>query len=96
MERNEGRLSGADPMGSRTRPHAHSPEHRSIQIGLSREAVDHYVDDWIIAITDITDLMRRIHAHLHAGDHDAARALLADETRYPLAPHLAALIGATT
>jgi hypothetical protein len=67
-------------------------DHRSIQIGLSRDAVDRYVDDWIVGLTDTTELFRRIHA---LDDRQEARALLPRETPYPLSPELAARVGAT-
>jgi hypothetical protein len=70
-------------------------EHRAIQIGLSREAAEHYIDDWTVTITDITDVMQRIHTHVEAGEHEAARALLPGETPYSLTTQLAAHIGAT-
>lgn len=73
----------------------HALDHRAIQIGLSGPVVDHYVDDWTIAITDRTDLMRQIHAQVQAGQFDAARQLLPDEQPYPLPADLAATIGAT-
>lgn len=39
----------------------HEPlPHRSIQIGLSHEAVEHYVDKWIESIEDKTELCHRI------------------------------------
>jgi hypothetical protein len=34
---------------------------RAIQIGLSGEAVDLFLDQWITAISDITPLVRRVH-----------------------------------
>jgi hypothetical protein len=75
----------------------HAPlDRRAIQIGLSGEAVDHYVDDWTVAIEDVTDLMHQLHALVDAGDLDTARTLLPDEPPYPIDPTLAATIGATT
>jgi hypothetical protein len=70
--------------------------HRAIQIGLSGEAVDRYIDDWTVAIMDITDLIHQIHALLAAGDHARAHGLLPTEPPYPIDPDLAAAIGATT
>jgi hypothetical protein len=37
-------------------------DHRSIQIGLQGEAVRRYVDDWIVSITEITDLAHEVEA----------------------------------
>lgn len=76
---------------------AHAPlDHRAIQIGLSDKAVDHYVDDWTIAITDTTNLFHRIRSHIDADEHDHARTLLPDEPPYPIDQQLAVAIGATT
>jgi hypothetical protein len=61
--------------------------HRSLQVGLGGVAVDRYVDEWTEAVTDITDLVRKIH-----GDRDAA--LLPAETVYPLPSEVGAMIGA--
>ncbi|WP_030443824.1 DUF4291 domain-containing protein, partial [Actinoplanes subtropicus] len=36
--------------------------YRSLQLGLSGEAIDRYVDEWTIAITDITPTVHDIHA----------------------------------
>jgi hypothetical protein len=75
---------------------SHAPlGHRAIQIGISGPAVDRYVDDWTITITDITDLMHQLHGLVDAGDHHGAHALLPDEPPYPIDPSLAAVIGAT-
>ncbi|WP_034218349.1 DUF4291 family protein, partial [Actinoplanes subtropicus] len=57
-----------------------------LQLGLSGEAIDRYVDEWTIAITDITPTVHDIHAQLKAGDHQAAAANLPAEHVYPL-PH---------
>ena len=57
-------------------------EHRSIQIGLTREAVDMYVNEWTIGITDVTALAREIHEKVRARDLDGARALLPVERPY--------------
>src|SRR5262249_8734174 len=69
--------------------------HRSIQIGPTGEAVTRYTGDWIVSITEETQRMKQIRALLTAGNDSHARALLPDETAYPLRPGLAALVGAT-
>jgi hypothetical protein len=58
--------------------------YRSLQLGLSGEAVRRYADEWIVAVTDVTPLARTVHAHVRAGELDAARALLPDERPYPV------------
>lgn len=56
--------------------------HRSIQIGLTREAVERYVNEWTVGITDITPLARQIHEKVRARDLAGARALLPVERPY--------------
>lgn len=60
-------------------------DYRSIQIGLSGEAVDRYVDQWIRSITDVTDLATRISGAVDADDVETARRLLPAERPYPVA-----------
>jgi hypothetical protein len=69
---------------------------RSLQVGLSGEAVDRYVDDWIVGITDVTPTAHAIRDLLRGGDEGAAAALLPRERPYPLPNHVAAVIGAST
>ncbi|MBW8486147.1 DUF4291 domain-containing protein [Actinomadura sp. PM05-2] len=64
-------------------------EERSIQVGLSRHIVASYVDEWTLAIEDLTPLARRIHRLLQDGKITRARALLPAESPYPLPPALA-------
>ena len=68
--------------------------YRSLQIGLSGEAVRRYLADWIVGIDDITAHVRTVHDLVTAGRLDDARQLLPAETPYPLPPDLAARIGA--
>lgn len=69
--------------------------HRAIQIGLSGEAVQRYLDQWITTITDVTPLATRIQRHVIAGDLDSALAELPAEQVYPLPAQIGKLIGAT-
>lgn len=57
--------------------------YRSIQIGLSRRAVELYVNEWIQRISDITEIAHRIHALVKSGRVDDARDLLPREKTYP-------------
>ncbi|MFF5073284.1 DUF4291 domain-containing protein [Micromonospora olivasterospora] len=68
--------------------------HRSLQVGLSSEAVDRYVDDWTVRITDVTPTARAISALLRDGDDGAAAAMLPPERPYPLPEQVAAVVGA--
>ncbi|MDF5754573.1 DUF4291 domain-containing protein [Spongiactinospora sp. TRM90649] len=75
-------------------PHHNPLPYRSIQIGLSGEAVTRYVDEWTVAITDLTDRVHGIHQALRDG-HDITD-MLPGERRYPLSEELARTVGATT
>ncbi|GAA3456128.1 DUF4291 domain-containing protein [Dactylosporangium matsuzakiense] len=61
------------------------PDCRSLQLGLSGEAVHRYVDDWTVSITDATPLAHRVHALVRSGDLDEATALLPPERPYTVA-----------
>lgn len=68
--------------------------YRAVQIGLSGVAVDQYLDEWIVSISDVTDLAHAVHAHVVAGRPEEARSLPPHETPYPLPPAIRARIGA--
>ena len=68
--------------------------HRSLQVGLSGEAVDRYLDEWTVAVTDLTPTVREIRNLLRAGDEPAATALLPAEPPYPLPPEISTVIDA--
>jgi len=57
-------------------------KYRTIQIGLSNEAVELYVNEWIKNITDITDKVLEIHSLLNNGKVEEARKLLPKEKIY--------------
>jgi hypothetical protein len=67
---------------------------RAIQIGLSREAVDHYCDGWIRSVTDITATVRQLEQLVRSRQGTDAGRLLTAEQVYPLSPVLARRIGA--
>jgi hypothetical protein len=67
--------------------------YRSLQIGLSGEAVHRYLNDWIIGIEDVTDRVRAIAGMVAAGQHELARTLVPAELPYRLEADLAAAIG---
>ena len=66
--------------------------YRSLQVGLSREAIDRYVDDWTVSLTDVTPLAREIRSLLDDGADEKAAAALPVETEYPLPPAIAAAL----
>lgn len=67
--------------------------YRSLQMGLSKEAVPLFADEWIVSITDVTELAHRVRDVVRAGSTDEATALLPRERPYPLASSAARVIG---
>ena len=62
----------------------HNPlDHRSIQIGLSGEAVKRYVGEWVQNIEDITPAAQAIEALVRDGRLEEARSALPVERVYP-------------
>ena len=57
-------------------------ENRAIQIGLSHEAVNLYVSQWIRKITDVTPLAHEIHTLVERRQLDRAQTMLPIETAY--------------
>lgn len=58
--------------------------YRSLQLGLSGEAVRRYADEWTVAIRDVTPLAHEIHGLVSGGDLDTAARLLPQERPYPV------------
>jgi hypothetical protein len=83
------RLKDASPVRTQWDPerdfHFTPLLHRTIQIGLSGEAVRLYVRDWIKAITDVTAFAHDICADVKAGALDRARSKLPVERVYEAA-----------
>jgi Domain of unknown function (DUF4291) len=67
---------------------------RAIQIGLSRDAVHHYCDDWIRSVTDITATVHQLQQLVRTRQIADAGQLLPAEQVYPISPVLARRIGA--
>jgi hypothetical protein len=59
--------------------------YRSLQLGLSGEAVRRYADEWTVSIRDVTPLAHEIHALVSGGDLNSAIRLLPQERPYPIA-----------
>ncbi|MFE3825132.1 DUF4291 domain-containing protein [Streptomyces sp. NPDC059092] len=57
---------------------------RAIQVGLSGEAVDRYLDEWIVGMTDVTGMAGDIRRAVRGGDDEEVAALLPVEREYPL------------
>ncbi|MDP0498788.1 MAG: DUF4291 domain-containing protein [Verrucomicrobiota bacterium JB022] len=68
-------------------------DYRSLQVGLSGEAVEQYVKDWISHIEDVTPLARQIYQEVLGGRYQAASELLPPERPYLLPSDIAAKIG---
>jgi Domain of unknown function (DUF4291) len=68
---------------------------RSIQIGISGEAIDKYIDEWIINITDKTKLCHDIQQLVITQQFDHAKALLPVETSFEITETLRTIIGAS-
>ncbi|WP_406474019.1 DUF4291 domain-containing protein [Streptomyces sp. NBC_01615] len=64
--------------------------YRSLQLGLSAEAVRRYADEWTVAISDVTPLAREIHELVSGSELDAAAGLLPQEHPYPTGDELLA------
>ncbi|MFF6888022.1 DUF4291 domain-containing protein [Streptomyces sp. NPDC012421] len=62
--------------------------HYSIQVGIGRELVRTFADDWVTGLTDLTPTVRKAAELLQAGRPAQARRLLPPERVYPLAPEL--------
>src|SRR5262249_23193710 len=66
---------------------------RAIQIGLSREAVELYVGNWIRRITDVSELAREIRPAVLGQNLERARAMLPAERTYPVAAAIEERLG---
>ena len=69
--------------------------YRSLQVGLSGEAVHRYVGEWIVSIVDVTDSAHAIHTLVRDGDEAGATTMLPDERPYPLPSGIATTINAS-
>ncbi len=68
---------------------------RTIQIGLSNEAVVKYTQQWIQNITDITEFVQGLEMRMRKGETKQVMDLLPAERVYPLPMTIAEIIGAT-
>lgn len=69
---------------------------RSIQIGLSGEAVHLYVNNWIQSIEEITDLATEVRAKVASDNLSAAKSMLPFEAPYPISEDIAKRLGIST
>lgn len=69
---------------------------RSIQVGISRHVIELYVKAWVVQITDITPVVRKIHHLVQSGHEQQARDFLPREKVYPLPLLIAHRLGMTS
>ncbi|GGV60068.1 DUF4291 domain-containing protein [Streptomyces thermoviolaceus] len=67
---------------------------RAVQVGLSGETVDRYVDDWIVDLTDVTELARSTHSAVLDGRIEEAGRPPPAERPYPLPEAIRRRLGA--
>jgi len=58
--------------------------YRSIQVGVGRQAIAHYVDEWIVGIEDLSPRVANIRELIRTGHADKATRLLPPERVYPI------------
>lgn len=61
----------------------------SIQIGLGRQIINEYVQDWIVSIEDLSSKVAKLNELLQSGQADKAKRLLPPEKIYPLTSNIA-------
>ena len=64
--------------------HGKKLEHRSIQVGLSRQIIKEFTDEWILEIKDVTLLAQKIRTLYLAGNQRRAKDQLPKEPVYSL------------
>lgn len=64
--------------------HGKKLEHRSIQVGISRDLIREFTNDWILQIEDLTPLTRKIRKLYLAGETRRAKEHLPPEKVYPV------------
>lgn len=70
-------------------------DHRSIQIGLSGQAVENYMSSWIQNIEDITETAHSMCNLVQMGKLEAAQKMLPDERPYAVSDDIALKLGLT-
>lgn len=67
--------------------------YKSIQVGLSRQVIQRYVDEWTLAIEDMTPLVHKLYNLIQSGHADRAELALPREHVYLLPPAIAQRLG---
>ena len=68
-------------------------QHRSIQVGVSREIIREFTNDWILEITDFRSRVRKIRSLYLAGNQRRAKDQLPRERVYPDPKEVASRLG---
>jgi Domain of unknown function (DUF4291) len=76
--------------------HHRTLNHRSIQIGISGDAVSEYVNQWIVNIEDRTQICSTIRQLVAKNNLEPVHELLPKETPFALSEGLAKVVGAAT
>ena len=64
--------------------HGKKLEYRSIQVGVSRQIIREFTDEWILEINDFTPRTRKIRSLFLSGDHRRAKDQLPKERVYSM------------
>lgn len=62
--------------------HGKKLDYRSIQVGLSRNIIAEYVNDWIVKLDDMTPLVNKVRRLCDQGDYSRGKQLLPAEKNY--------------
>ena len=76
--------------------HGKKLEHRSIQVGLSRDIIREFTNEWILDISDVTARTRKIRTLYLAGNHRRAKEQLPQERVYPVSDSICRQLGMAT
>jgi hypothetical protein len=59
-------------------------DYKSIQVGVSRQVIEQYVSEWIVGISHMTPLVRKMHTLIQSGHAAKAKGFLPKERVYPV------------
>ena len=76
--------------------HGKKLEHRSIQVGLGRQIIKEFTDEWILEIKDFTPLARKIRSLYLAGNKRRAKDQLPLERVYTIETDVGKRLGMET
>lgn len=73
--------------------HGKKLEHRSIQVGLSRDIIREFTDAWILKIEDLTPKVKKIRSLYLSGNQRRAKEQLPPERVYPVPAEIMKTLG---